>query len=116
MQPILFYQIRIVLLHLFDFFLILLVLDVFVSVEVIIEIDRLSECDPVAQLHPLEWFVVVVKCESVERNRQDGRPSDQLDAFLRVTQLAARRALILVAALQHLRLDVIFECHLYRGV
>ena len=99
-------QIRVVLLHLFDFLLVLLVLNVFVAIQVVIEVEQLRECYPIGQLYSLEG--VVVQCESVQRDGQDRWSTDQLDALLSIPLLGASLATILIVTLQHLGLDVVF--------
>ena len=100
--------------HSLYLFLIFLVLDIFIAIQVVIEVDDLAKGDTIQDFYSLEGRIV--KGESVEGNSEDGRSCHQFDTFLGIDFCLTDLTVVLIITIENLRLDVVFKGHLDRRV
>ena len=100
--------------HPLNFFLILLVLNVFVPVQVVIEVDDLAKGHPIEDLHSLECRVV--QREPAQSNGQNGRACHQFGPLLCINARITLTTAVLVVTVEDLRFDVVLQGHFDRGI
>jgi hypothetical protein len=95
-----------VLPHPLNLLLIELVLYPLVALDVVVHVEYEGERDAVVDLHSLHRLPVQGEPRQVDE--QDRRTVRQLQALLRIHLLVTCFTLVLVAAVQFLRLDIVF--------